>query len=434
MFKLKNFLRKILPYSWILAWHKLRAVVACLIFRFPARHLKVIGVTGTNGKTTTCHLISKILQAAGFKVGMATTIDFQVGKKVWKNVIKMTTISPFLLQRLLRQMANVGCQYAILETTSHALVQSRVWGISYYIAVLTNITWDHLDYHKTYESYRESKAKLFQKAKIAILNLDDKAGRYFLSFPSPQAITYAISNSADVMAKKILPQSTGTLFTLVTSEGQVAIDLPLPGKFNIYNALATAAVALALKIKLPVIKKGLESVESIPGRMEKIQVGQDFTVIVDYAHTPDALENVFQTIRPVCKGHIVSVLGACGDRDKTKRPILGALAGRFADYVIVTNEDPYSEDPWQIILQVVKGVPRGSIHRKPKVEGKNFWKILDRRQAIWKALNLAQKGDIVLITGKGAEEHMIVGDKKVPFSDRKVVKELLLKKLERKNL
>lgn len=424
---IKNYLRQKLPYSWILFYHKLRGILAAFLYRFPGRRLKVIGVTGTNGKTTTCHMITKILEEAGHKVAAATTVNFKIGYRQRANLTKMTTISPFALQKFLREAVQAKCYWAVLETTSHAILQNRVWGIAYLAAVFTNLTHDHLDYHQSFEHYKRTKGKLFEKAKIGIINSDDKAASYFLSLPTAQKFTYAIENKADVSARKIFYEEGSSLFTAVTSEGQVAIDLSLPGRFNIYNALAALATGLALGVDLETCKKGLEKMRTVPGRMEEISEGQKFHVFVDYAHSPDALENIYKTISQVKKGRIISVLGATGDRDRTKRPIMGALAGRFADLVIVTNEDPYSEDAWEIIEQVAQGVPRGAHQDNPKIEGKNFWKILDRRQAILKALSLAKEDDIVLLTGKGAEEFMVVKDKRVPFSDRKVARELLQK-------
>lgn len=422
---IKNYLRKKLPYSWILFYHKLRGVIAAFIFRFPARRLKVIGVTGTNGKTTTCHMIAKILEEKNYKVAMATTVNFKIGYKEKPNLTKMTTISPFKLQRFLKEAVEAKCHFAILETTSHAIMQSRIWGIPYLAAVFTNLTHDHLDYHQNFEHYRNTKGKLFERAKIGIINADDKSASYFLGLPTPQKFTYGIDNKAEVSARKIFYEGGSSLFTAVTSQGQIAVNLPLPGRFNIYNALAAVCAALSLEVDLESCKKGLSKMRTVPGRMEEISEGQKFHVLVDYAHSPDALENIYKTVSLIKKGRLISVLGATGDRDKTKRPIMGALAGRFADLVIVTNEDPYNEDAWEIIEQVAQGVPRGAPKDSPKVEGENFWKILDRKAAIRKAFLKARPDDIVIITGKGAEEFMVVKDQKVPFSDRKVSREIL---------
>jgi len=423
---IKSYLRKHLPYSFILWTHKVRAILANLIYGFPAKRLKIIGVTGTNGKTTTCNLIAKILEKAGYKVGLLTTINFKIGEKEWENLTKMTTISPFLLQKTLKQMADAKCQYVVLETTSHAIMQYRVWGIKFWGAVLTNITHEHLDYHKTFEDYQKTKLQLFsQKPQLAIINGDDKSAQLFIDQSAGKLLTYGIEKRSDIMAKKIMLEPSGSLFTAVTPTSQISLNLKLPGKFNIYNTLAALSVGVALNVDPWQMKKALEEVEAIPGRMEKVDVGQKFLVIVDYAHTPDALQNIFETLQIGKKGKIISVLGACGDRDKTKRPILGALAGRYADYVIVTNEDPYTEDPWKIIQEVAAGVPRGADRRTPKIEGTNFWKLLDRGEAIAKALSLAEYRDIVLITGKGAEKWMVVGEKKVPWSDQETVKKIL---------
>ena len=415
----------------------MRAILAALIYRFPAKNIRVIMVTGTNGKTTTCNMIARILEAANYKVAMATTINFKIGSREWKNMTKMTVVSPFALQKFLREAVRSGCHWLVLETTSHAIAQQRIWSIKPQICVLTNITHDHLDYHADFTQYRDVKAKIFKECKTAIINMDDKSASYFLGLGIPKVITYGTESPENqrptkpqILAKKIILEPTGSLFTVVTPDKQVAIDLQLPGKFNIYNALAALAVAVEFKINLSLVKEALEKIESIPGRMEKVDLGQPFTVIIDYAHTPDALEKIYNTLKLSRAGQIISVFGACGDRDRSKRPIMGALAGCYADVVIVTNEDPYTEDPVKIIEEVASGVPRGATTKNGMVPGKNFFKVLDRRAAIDKAFALAQSGDIVLITGKGAEDWMVVGNEKIPWSDKKVVKELLMKRKE----
>jgi len=434
---MKDYLRKILPKSFILWTHKLRAILAAIIYRMPAKNIRVIMVTGTNGKTTTCNMIAKILEAANYKVAMATTINFKIGSREWKNMTKMTTISPFSLQKFIRDAVRANCHWLVLETTSHSIAQQRIWSIKPQICVLTNITHDHLDYHADFTEYRDVKAKIFKECKTAIINMDDKSASYFLSLAIPKIITYGTESpeterptKPQILAKKIILEPTGSLFTVVTPDKQVAIDLQLPGKFNIYNALAALSVAVDFNINLGLVKEALEKIESIPGRMEKVDLGQPFTVIIDYAHTPDALEKIYNTLKLSRAGQIISVFGACGDRDRSKRPIMGAIAGRFADIVIITNEDPYTEDPVKIIEEVASGVPRGATTKNANVPGKNFFKVLDRRAAIDKAFALAQSGDIVLITGKGAEDWMVVGNQKIPWSDKKVVKELLMKRKE----
>lgn len=432
---IKDYFRKILPPSFILWTHKFRGILAALIYRMPAKKIRVIMVTGTNGKTTTCHLIAAMLAAANYRVAMATTIDFQIGENARKNLSKMTTLSPFALQKFIHEAVKAGCHWLVLETTSHAISQERIWGIKPKIAVLTNITHDHLDYHKTYEEYRATKARIFQQAETSIINMDDKSASFFLNLGLNKVVTYGLDRPGerptkpDVMAKKIILEPTGSLFTVVTPQGQVAISWELPGKFNIYNVLAALAVAVEFKLNLELAKSAVQGIKNIPGRMEKVAIGQSFSCIIDYAHTPDALEKIYETLSLSKKGRLIAVFGACGDRDRSKRPIMGALAGRYADIVIITNEDPYSEDPIKIIEQVASGVNRGDTKQNRKIPGENFLKILDRREAIKKAFEFAHKDDIVLITGKGAEECMVVGKEKIPWSDRKVVKELLLKRM-----
>lgn len=435
---MKSYLKTILPESFILWTHYVRGFLAATYYNYPGKKLKIIGVTGTNGKTTTCNMIARILERANYRVGMATTINFKIDKDEWVNKTKMTTMSPFALQKFLADCIKAGCHWVILETSSHAIAQYRNFGVDYQIAVLTNITHDHLDFHKTFDRYRDTKAQLFNTGKtINILNHDDKSIEHFGKFPARDIITYGTESPEhqrtgrpDILAKKIILESTGSLFNVITPRSQVSIDLKLPGKFNIYNALAALCVADALKIHLDVVKGALEAMELVPGRMEKVDQGQSFAVIIDYAHTPDALEKVFQTLTMAKKARIISVLGSCGDRDKTKRPILGALAGKFADIVIVTNEDPYTEDPVKIIEEVAGGVPRGATPSKQKISGENFFKILDRKEAIEKAIAMAYKDDIVLITGKGAEECMVVGPEKIPWSDRKIARDALLKRMQ----
>lgn len=444
---LKNYLRKISPPWFINLYHLSRGVFAALLYGFPAKKLRVIGVTGTNGKTTTAHLIASVLQAGGRKVGMATTVDFQIGDKIIENNLKMTTVSPFLLQKLLSQMVRAGCVDAIIEVTSIGLDQHRLWGIPFHVAVFTNLTHDHLDYHQTMEKYRQAKEELFaHRPALSVINIDDPSSEHFLKHSANRTVTYSLKSNADLVGKKIYQRAGGTDFVLLARGHQASISIPMPGEFNVANALAAAGVGLGLGLSLEEVVEGLRIVQPVPGRMEIVDCGQAFTAIVDYAHTPDALQKVYETIKPAVHGKMISVLGATGQRDKTKRPILGALAGRYADYVIVTNEDPYNEDPNTIIDEVAAGVPRGRPLRgrykvkkagdeegdlsfKYKDNGEDiwWWRVPDRKEAIAKACQMARPQDVVLVTGKGAEKVMAVGDKLVPFSDRQVLEELLQK-------
>jgi len=383
-------------------------------------------VTGTNGKTTTCHLIARILEVSGASVGMATTTTFKVKKEIWTNSTNMTTVSPFKLQSMLRKMASAGCEYAIVETTTHAISQFRNYGIKYYAVAMTNVTHDHLDYHGTFEAYLSEKLKLFSNdPKLAVVNTDDPSAARFLSFESGRRITYAIEARADVVARKMLLDPKGSTFTLVLPGVQVAVDLKLPGIFNISNALCAASVCHGLGVSPDAIRRGLESVDFVPGRMEKVEAGQDFTVIVDYAHTPDALEKVYSALRPSVKGKMIVVLGACGDRDKTKRPIMGELASKFADVIIVTDEEPYTENPKEIIEQVASGVENSKNGKI--ILNKNFFKIDNRRDGIAKAVLLAEKGDLVIVTGMGAQEFRVVDTKHLPWKEKEVIREELEK-------
>lgn len=431
---IKQFFRRLLGEEGVLITHRFRSRLAAAWYGYPGRRLKVIGVTGTNGKTTTCFLIAHILQAAGHRVGMATTVEFLVGGRRIPNTTKMTTMSPYALQRLLRQMADAGAEYAVMEVTSHAIKQERIFGIPFDVAVFTNLTHDHLDYHETFEEYREVKLRLFaglpgqSHPRASVVNTDDKSGHQFLQFPADLKLTYGTDVAANVRATNIRFSPRGTELRVISPGGStIELTLPLPGRFNVYNALAAMTATLACGVKLATAVQAVEGFGGVPGRMEKIDTRQPFLVLVDYAHTPDAFQQIYATIRPGLSGKIIHVFGATGDRDKTKRPILGAIAAKHADYIILTDEDPYSEDPKKIIDEVAEGVIRAGRGVGRMKESKQFWKVLDRRRAIAQGLSLADRGDIVLITGKGAEQAMVVGAKHVPWDERKIVREELAK-------
>src|SRR3989339_558022 len=406
------YLKKTIPsHSPIrLFYHKIRAILAALIYRFPSENMTVIGVTGTNGKTSTCHFLADILMEAGNKVGMLTTSDFRLGDQLIVNDYKMTTLSPFILQKLLRQMVSIGCKYAIVEVTSHALDQSRLWGINVDIALFTNISHDHLDYHGSKNEYLAAKGKLFESInyskrkpkipKIVILNGDDPEFPYFEKYIADRSYIYGIKKGS-FQAKNLQLAPNGSKFLLKIPNNQIEITFPLPGKFNIENALAAATTAVALEINLAIIQQGLQKAKPVPGRLERIDEGQKYNIIVDYAHAPDSLEKLLVMFRELTPQKLILVFGATGDRDRTKRPIMGEIAAKYADFIILTNDDPYSENPIQIMEEVIKGFSRK--------EGNKFWRIPDRRQAIRLGLAIAREGDTVIIAGKGCEPYQVVG-------------------------
>ncbi len=390
---MKDLIKKFIP-DFLLDWyHFLLAFLGAALYRFPSRELKVIGITGTNGKSTVVILTTKILEEANYKVASLSSIKFKIGDQEWPNTLKMTMPGRLKLQRFLRQALNAGCRYAVLEITSEGIKQHRHQFIDFDIAVFTNLTPEHIEAHGSFEKYQEAKGKLFQTTKgTHIINLDDENAGYFLQFPANKKYTYGLYKG-DVNTKN------------------TQFKLRLIGDFNIYNGLAAICVGLSQGINLETCKKALEKVRGIPGRMEEV-ISNPFKVFVDYAFTPNALEKVYQTLKPENK-KMICVLGACGGgRDKWKRPVLGKIAGKYCDEIIITNEDPYDEDPIEIINQVAVGT--NEIAKK----------ILDRREAIKKALELAQTGDTVVITGKGCEPWICVAKgKKIPWDDRKTVKE-----------
>lgn len=411
-------LKSWIPQSIRNIYHLAQAVLAGLIYGFPGKKIKVIGITGTNGKTTTTRFVAAILKEAGHETAHASTIDFKVGDREWTNATKYTTLSAFATQRFLRQAVRAGCEYAVLETSSHALDQYRVWGVPYAVATVTNITREHLDYHKTMPEYRDAKRRLFDMAPVGVINLDMEDPEDFRCRFRGRCITYSLLDpQAAVLAEDV---DIGLQDSGFTVDG-VRFELHLPGRFNIENALAAIAVGISQDIPLETMRRALARIEGIPGRMEGIPNHRDLRILIDYAVTPDSLEKLYELVlrlkaKPEAK--IIAVFGACGDRDRGKRPLMGEIVASHADVVILTNEDPYHEDPKRIVREIAKGI-------KGKRLGVNYFRLLNRRHAIQKALRLARAGDIIVVTGKGAEETMAIGDKRVPWNDRKVIEELL---------
>lgn len=420
-------MKKLIPQSIKNIYHLLQAILANFIYGFPSKSIKIIGVTGTNGKTTTCQMVSKILEEAGLKVAMNSTINFKIGKKEWVNRTKFTTLSSFSVQKFILDAVKAKCDYLVLETSSHSLDQYRVWGVEYNTAVITNVTREHFDYHKTMEKYKKAKCGMFKKAKTAIVNLDMEDPEFYLNCSAKEKYGYTtqIQNSKnksdDLKLKFIVAENIESGIQNTKYEIQdTNFILNLPGLFNVENSLAATCVGISEGVDLETISGALGKIKGIPGRMEYIRNNKSLNIIVDYAVTPDSLEKLYALVKQtnVGKNNIISVFGACGERDRGKRPIMGEIVSSFADYMILTNEDPYSEDPQQIINEVLSGI-------KNKEEGKNFWKILDRREAIKKALLLAKLGDFVVVTGKGAEETMAIGKERIFWNDKKVILEEL---------
>lgn len=400
-------------------------------YRFPARHLTVIGVTGTNGKTTTANLIARILEADGKKIALATTINFQLGHKKWVNLTKMTSLGRGGMQKFLRRAVTAGCTHAVLEVSSHALIQHRALGIAFDAAVLTNITSEHLDFHGNLENYRQAKEKLFWNLannrkhgeKIAILPAEDDALPHFLRIPDIGVITFGIKKG-DFVATDLQLRKQSQSFTVAGPESDFKIETQLLGNFNIANILAATALARALKIPPKTIQRTLKKFAPLPGRLEKIEAGQPFRVIVDFAHTPDALEKLLRTFRATTGGKMWLVFGATGERDRVKRPVMGRLADRLADEIVLTSDDPFGEDPVRIIAEVAEGIRRS--------EGERFYTDVDRRRAIAHALDNAEKDDTVLIAGKGCEQFQVIGRRKIPWDDRKIAAQFLQKRFVKK--
>ncbi|MBZ9572659.1 UDP-N-acetylmuramoyl-L-alanyl-D-glutamate--2,6-diaminopimelate ligase [Patescibacteria group bacterium] len=428
----KNFLEKFIPSSLLNWYHFLLAFLGAFFYGLPSQKLKIIGITGTGGKSTVVEFCHQILKEAGKKVASISSISFKIREKEWRNELKMTMPGRLKLQRFLRQAINAGCEYVILEVTSEGILQHRQRFVDFNTVVFTNLVPEHVERHGSFEKYREAKGRLFEQTKkIHILNLNDENTEYFLKFEAEKKIgfttlggrTSSKSLTSVIEAKNIQEGPAGISFIVQNTK----FNLNLLGKFNTPNALAAICVGLSQGIDLATCQRALEKIKVIPGRME-IVIGEPFKVIVDYAHTPDSLEQVYKTIQnskfKIPNSRLICVLGATGGgRDKWKRPKMGGIAAKYCNEVIITNEDPYDENPLQIINEIEQGILKLKTQNSKL---KTFQKILDRREAIKKALSFAKPNNVVVITGKGSESWMCVAKgKKIPWDDREVVREQL---------
>ncbi len=384
--------------------HLVEAVLFNAVNKFPARGIKVIGVTGTNGKTSTSYMIHRMLVDAGYKTGLMTTVAYGVGNDIRPQVHHMTNVGVPELMKRLKWMRSKKVEWLVLETTSHALAQNRVWGVPYSIGVMTNLTHEHLDYHKTFERYRDAKLKLFKLVaankkglQIGIANADDPSAEFFLG-AVPNPISYGI-DSGVLQASAIKATPNGSNFIATYHDRKLNLTVNIPGRFNVSNALAAAATGIAVGLTDEQIEQGIAALEGVEGRMTTIDEGQDFSVIVDFAHTPDSFEKLFKDIKPLVQGRLIVMFGSAGRRDEAKRAVQGRLAGKYADDVIITEEDDRDIDGYQIMEQIAKGAEKAG-----KVRERDLFLIHDRTEAIDFTMRRASAGDTVLLLGKGHEK------------------------------
>lgn len=443
-------LKKFIPKPFFSAYHWSLAKFSAAWYGWPSKDLIVIGVTGTNGKTTVVNLIARILEEAGEKVGLTSTVNFQIAGKEIVNATKMTMPGRFFLQKMLRKMVTSGCRYAVIETSSQGIEQYRHLGIEYDIAVFTNLTPEHIEAHGGFQNYKNAKLKLFRSLmdhkrkempmrgsvkKVAVVNLESEHAPDFLEPRADKKFGYFTKVADEGMKEvewpiapvKALDVSCGTEGSSFKVR-DVAFRLQLPGRYNVMNALSAISVALSQGVKLETAAAALAKIEHVHGRFERIEEGQDFSVIVDYAPEPESLRQLYGVINDLPHERIIHVLGSAGGgRDVSRRPILGDIAGKHADIVIVTNEDPYDDDPRKIIDQVAEGAKKAG-----KKDRETLFLIDERRGALRKAIEVAEKGDIVLLTGKGAEQAIVgKGGRKTPWDDRKEARKLLKERLRK---
>ncbi len=440
MRKIKQIIRKFIPrflFSW---YYFVWAYLAALVFRFPSKDMVVIGVTGTDGKTTTANAIHWILQSNGIRTGLISTANFKIGNREWINKTKMTMPGRFSLQRWIKKMVSHKCKVVVVEVSSEGISSFRSYGIIFDILVFTNLTPEHIEAHGDFEKYKRAKQKVFASLskskrknlgfapavlrKTIIANIDDKYAEDFLRYEADQKIGFSNEKSESLFATKIIKSSemeedkSGIRFLLDVFDNRAKVSSPLLSAVNVYNLLAASAVGWVFGLSEEEIKKGLEGFPGVAGRMERITSRKGFDVIIDYALTPQSLERLYGAVRLLYKGKVVAVYGSCGGgRDKAKRPMMGQVVSGYVDYSILTNEDPYFEDPYEITRQIEEGYIKNE-----KEKGKDYEVIINRDQAIEKALYMAEKeGDVVVVTGKGSEVGMNIKGKIVPFSDKETV-------------
>lgn len=415
---IRSAVKKIVPISLFKAiepyGHWGEAMLAQTKAGFPAKDLNVIGVTGTDGKTTTCTLIAQMLRNSGKNVAVITTIsvDYGDGKGEQPNPTRMTTMGAASLIKLIKKVKDNGVDWLVLETTSHALAQHRVWGIPYSVAVMTNVGHEHLDYHRTFERYQGAKKMLFSHTnsnkkglQVGIANADDPSGKLFAA-AIKNPVLYGI-DKGDLTAKKIKSTPSGSTYQAVIGDEEYSITCHLPGSFNVYNSLATVAVGRAIGLSTEQIEEGIASLKSVEGRMTRVDEGQNFEVIVDYAHTAESFEKLFQEIKPLTKGRLISVFGSAGRRDEAKRAEQGRVAGKYCDIVIATEEDDRDIDGQEILQQIAEGAEKSG-----KKQGKDLFLVHDREDAVTKAINMAKKDDVILLLGKGHEKSILANGPK----------------------
>jgi UDP-N-acetylmuramoyl-L-alanyl-D-glutamate--2,6-diaminopimelate ligase len=413
------------PWAVVLDARLALAQMAAAFFRHPSADMQVVGITGTNGKTTTAHLVASIFEAAGISCGIVGTVAYRIGDE--RREATRTTPEAPDVQRLLRQMVDRGCGACAMEVSSHALVLHRVEEVRFAAGVFTNLTRDHLDFHKDMEAYFEAKRRLFDMlphGRPSLLNIDDPRG-LSLADTVGRPMTFAIGRPADIMPGPLSFSLAGLTFAVRTPSGTVHVRSRLVGRPNVYNILAAIGTGVALDLPLETIERGIESLDGVPGRFEIVSSDKDeVSVVVDYAHTDDALRNLLETAQSLATGRLITVFGCGGDRDRTKRPLMGAVAGRLSDFIIVTSDNPRTEDPQKIIEEIQRGLT-SDIKR---INGQRVLAIVDRREAIGKAIELARAGDMVLIAGKGHEKYQITGNQVLPFDDVAVAREALARR------
>lgn len=391
------------------------AIMCANFFNNPAKELKLIGLTGTNGKTTSTYLIKSLLESAGKKVGLIGTMQNMVGEEVFET--SYTTPTSYELQSLFRKMADAKCEYCVMEVSSQALAQGRVDGLHFAAAVFTNLTQDHLDYHGTMENYRAAKKLLFEIADIAVINKDDPNADYMAENLECKVVTYsAKDNSADFVAKNISLSSKGITYELLGNGVIDRVKCSIPGNFTVYNSLAAAAVAVSLGIDFSTVCAAFKNVKGVKGRIEVVPTDTDYTVIIDYAHSPDGLINILTSVKEFAEGRVIAVFGCGGDRDRNKRPKMADAAASLADFVVLTSDNPRTEDPEQIVKDAAEGLKGHKVDKKI---------IVDRTEAIRFALGEAKAGDVVVLAGKGHETYQIIGKEKRHYDEREIVSSIL---------